>query len=73
MAQHPHLIVPTVTAAVRFTSPSTGPRERIGLPPRGRADHAQSLLGKLEAISPQATARVDEQRALGSMTDWEST
>jgi hypothetical protein len=35
------------------------------LPPRGRADHAQSLLGKLEAISPQATARVDEQRALG--------
>jgi hypothetical protein len=65
MAQHPHLIVPTVAAAVRFTSPSTGPRERMDLPARGRAEHAQSLLGKLEAISPQATARVDEQKALG--------
>ena len=65
MAQHPHLIVPTVAAAVRFTSPSTGPRERMGLPARGRAEHARSLLDKLEAISPQATARVDAQKALG--------
>ena len=66
MARHPHLIVPTVAAAVRFTSPSTGPRERMDLPVRGRAElYAQSLLGKLEAISPQATARVDEQKALG--------
>ena len=65
MAQHPHLIVPTAAAAMRFTSPSTGPRERMDLPVRGRAEHAQNLLNKLEAISPQAAARIDEQKALG--------
>lgn len=65
MAQHPHLIIPAAAEAVRFTSPSTGPRERMDLPARGRAEHAQSLLGKLEAISPQATARIGEQKALG--------
>jgi hypothetical protein len=65
MAQHPHLVVPTIAEGVRFTSPSTGPRDRIDLPPRGRAEHAQNLLAKLEAISPQATARIDEQKAIG--------
>ena len=34
-------------------------------PPRGRVEHAQNLLSKLEALSPQATALAEEQRALG--------
>jgi hypothetical protein len=37
----------------------------MDLPVRGRAEHAQNLLNKLEAISPQAAARIDEQKALG--------
>src|SRR3984893_1372655 len=65
MAQHPHLIVPITAEATRFTSPSSGPRERMNLPARSRAAHAQNLLSKLQALSPQAAARADEQRALG--------
>ena len=65
MAQHPHLIIPTTSEPRRFTSPSSGPRERINLPARERAEHAQNLIDKLETLSPQAAARAGEQRALG--------
>lgn len=65
MAQHPHLFIPTTAEAMRFTSPSSGPRERMNLPVRTRADHAENLLSKLETLSPQATARAEAQRALG--------
>jgi hypothetical protein len=65
MAQHPHLIIPTTTEPQRFTSPSSGPRERIGLPLRGRAAHAENLLAKLEGLSPEARARSEAQRANG--------
>jgi hypothetical protein len=65
MALHPHLLVQTTSETSRFTSPSTGPRERINLPARERAAHAQTLIEQLEAISPQAAARAEEQRALG--------
>jgi hypothetical protein len=37
----------------------------MNLPARGRAEHAQNLVSKLEALSPQAVARAEEQRALG--------
>jgi hypothetical protein len=65
MAQHPHLIIPTTSEPRRFTSPSSGPRGRISLPVRGRAEHAQDLIAKLEDLRPQATARAEEQKALG--------
>src|SRR5215471_16654008 len=65
MAQHPHLIIPTTAEPSRFTSPSSGPGERMNLPTRSRAEHAQNLISKLEALSPQAAARAGEQRALG--------
>jgi len=65
MAQHPHLIIPTTADPQRFTSPSSGSRERLQLPPRGRAAHAQNLITKLEALAPQATAEAAAQRAQG--------
>ena len=65
MAQHPHLIIPTTSEPRRFTSPSSGPRERINLPARERADHARNLIAKLEILTPQAAARAEEQKALG--------
>jgi hypothetical protein len=65
MAQHPHLIIPTTSEPSRFTSPSSGPRKRMNLPERGRAEHAQHLISKLEALAPQAGAWAEEQRALG--------
>lgn len=61
MAQHPHLIIPTTADPKRFTSPSSGPRERINLPVRQRAEHAQNLLAKLETIAPEAAARAEAQ------------
>ena len=65
MAQHPHLIIPTTAEPAQFTSPSSGPRERMNLPMRGRAAHAQNLLTQLEVVSPEAEERAERQRALG--------
>jgi len=65
MAQHPHLLIPSTSEPTRFTSPSSGPRERLNLPQRSRAAHAQSLIAKLEALVPAATSRADEQKAFG--------
>jgi hypothetical protein len=65
MALHPHLIVQNNGETSRFTSPSTGPRERIILPARERAAHAQALIEQLEEIQPKAAARAEQQRALG--------
>jgi hypothetical protein len=65
MAQHPHLIIPTTSEPRRFTSPSSGSRERINLPARGRPEHAQNLIAKLETLTPLAAARAEEQTALG--------
>jgi hypothetical protein len=65
MAKHPHLIIPTTSEPRRFTSPSSGPRDRFNLPVRRREQHAQNLVAKLEAIASQAADRAEEQRALG--------
>lgn len=65
MAQHPHLIIPTTADPRRFTSPSSGPRDRINLPARQRAEHAQNLIANLETIAPEAAARAEAQRAIG--------
>jgi hypothetical protein len=65
MALHPHLLLPPAGEPIRFTSPSSGPRERINLPARERAAHAQHLMSQLENITPEADARATEQRALG--------
>lgn len=65
MAQHPHLIIPTLVDPVRFTSPSSGPRDRLGLPERRWGGHAQELLAKIEEIVPQAEARAEDQRNYG--------
>ena len=65
MAQHPHLVIPTTSEPQQFTSPSSGPREQISLPERSRGEHAQNLLDQLESISPDITARVEQQRAIG--------
>ena len=65
MAQHPHLIVPEGPDPVRFTSPSSGRSEALTLPARDRAQHAQNLITKLEAVAEIAQARADEQKAFG--------
>lgn len=65
MAQHPHIIVPVGPDPVRFTSPSSGPRDRMALPARDRAAHAQQLIAKLETVAATAKERADEQRAHG--------
>lgn len=65
MAQHPHLIIPTNVDPIRFTSPSSGPRDRLGLPERRRGEHAQELLAKIEEIAPQAETRAEEQHNYG--------
>src|SRR5260370_11200850 len=65
MAQHPHLIVPAGPDPVRFTSPSTGRNEALTLPARNRAEPAQNLIAKLEAIGETAQARAEEQKAFG--------
>lgn len=65
MAQHPHLIIPANTGPVRFTSPSSGPRDRLSLPERRRGEHAQELLTQIQEIAPQAEARAEEQRTYG--------
>lgn len=65
MSQHPHLIIPTDAAPIRFTSPSSGPRQRMDLPARDRAEHAQNLIEELQALAPEADERADQQRAFG--------
>jgi Subtilase family len=65
MAQHPHLVVPAGPDPVRFTSPSTGRNEALTLPARNRAEHAQNLIAKLEALGETAQARAEEQKAFG--------
>jgi hypothetical protein len=65
MAQHPHLIVPSASEPTRFTSPSSGPRDRMNLPPRDRSAHAQSLISQLNDIAPEAASRANEQRTIG--------
>lgn len=65
MPLHPHIFVPAGPDPVRFTSPSTGPRDRLGLPPRNRAQHANALVQQLEAASDINTGRVAEQKAQG--------
>ena len=61
----PHLIVPQGPDPTRFTSPSSGPRDRMTLPARQRADHAQNLITQLETLSETAQERAEEQRAQG--------
>lgn len=65
MPSHPHLIVPGRAETRQFTSPKSGPRERMRLPARNRAAHAQHLIRELEQIAPQAQQRAEEQRAQG--------
>jgi Subtilase family len=65
VAQHPHIIVPKGPDPVRFTSPSSGPRDRMELPSRQRAAHAQRLIAKLDAIAASAKERAEEQKAYG--------
>jgi hypothetical protein len=65
MAQHPHLFVPPTAEPLRFTSPSSGPRDHLNLPQRDRRGHAQDLIAKLEEIAPTAVARAEDQKAFG--------
>lgn len=65
MAQHPHLIIPTDTDSTQFTSPSSGPHERFSLPQRTRKEHAEFLTSRIEALAPEAQARIDDQKAQG--------
>jgi hypothetical protein len=65
MAKHPHLFVETTAEPLRFTSPSSGPRDGILLPNRARAQHADALIQKLEQLRPSATGRAAEQKAQG--------
>jgi hypothetical protein len=62
---HPHLIVPRRATSRRFTSPLSGPRERLGLPERDRAAHAGHLLAQIAEITPVAEERAAAQRAAG--------
>jgi len=65
VAQHPHIIVPAGPAPVRFTSPSSGPRDRFSRPDRERRAHAQQLIQKLETIATTSQQRAEEQTAFG--------
>lgn len=65
MPSHPHLIDNRPAVGRRFTSPKSGPRERMNLPLRERAAHAQHLIQQLAQIVPQALRRAEEQRAQG--------
>jgi hypothetical protein len=62
---HPHLVDHRPSGSRRFTSPKSGSRERMDLPRRGRAAHAQHLIQELAQIAPQAQQRAEEQRAQG--------
>jgi Subtilase family len=65
MAQHPHIFVQHNPAPIRFTSPSSGRNDPLALPLRGRAQHAQNLLSKMETLGETARERADEQKAFG--------
>lgn len=65
MAKHPHIIVPAGPAPVRFTSPGSGPRDRLLLPVRERGAHAQQLIQKLETFAAASQERAEEQTAFG--------
>lgn len=65
MAQHPHIFVPPGPDPVRFTSPSSGPRDTFEFPNRNRANHANGLLGQLQVARAASTAIAAEQREEG--------
>jgi len=65
MAQHPHIIVPVAPDPVRFTSPSSGRRDRPNLPERDRTQHANALIDQIETLAEVSEARAEEQRAFG--------
>src|SRR5262249_777851 len=56
---------PNAPASQNFTSPKSGPHDRMNLPLRDRAAHAQHLREQLETVSATSTERVAEQRAQG--------
>ena len=61
MAEHPHLVIPTTARPKRFTSPSSGPRERHCCYPNAGVPSMQNLIEKLNQLSPEAVARTEEQ------------
>jgi hypothetical protein len=65
MPFHPHIFVPQGPDPVRFTSPSSGPRDRFEFPQRNRGAHANSLVQQLEAAQQVNAERVAEQREQG--------
>ncbi len=65
MAQYPHIIVPAGPDPIRFTSPSSGRRDRPNLPARDRAEHAQTLIEQIDAIAAVAVERAGAQREFG--------
>jgi hypothetical protein len=65
MAQHPHLFVQQIPDPIRFTSPNSGRQDLLMRPARDRAEHAQSLIAKLETFEEAATDRTDEQKSFG--------
>lgn len=65
MAQHPHLIVPTTEKSKQFTSPNAGPRDRMSLPNRSRAQHAQFLASRLQDLAPNVEELIGAQKAQG--------
>lgn len=66
MAQHPHLVVPPhFSSSTDFTSPSSGPRDPFGLPPRTRMQHANALVAQVTEIAPIASQAAEAQREAG--------
>ena len=65
MALHPHLIDRNQAASQGFTSPKSGPHDRMNLPARDRAAHAEHLRAQIEAVTAVSTERVAEQKAQG--------
>ncbi len=65
MSSHPHLVDPREATSRRFTSPKSGPRGRLDLPPRERAAHARRLIEELAQVAPEAQQRAEAQKAEG--------
>jgi Subtilase family len=65
VALHPHLLDPNAPASQNFTSPKSGPHDRMSLPVRDRAAHAEHLRAQVETVAATSAEKVAEQKAQG--------